>query len=487
MPINESPELIHSLERFSDILSEADIQAILSIQEQDLPTGIRINPLKGDPKPSIEDLASRYGWQTEPVSFCENGWVIHESNISPGKTIEHRMGQYYLQDAASMVPVSLFSSAPPNPLVLDMASSPGGKATHLIDRMEDKGFIIANDASAGRISALRFVLTTWGGINQVITQFPGENFGRWFPETFDRVLLDAPCSMESLRPTLNHPARSTTFDERLRLQSRQVELLISGLSALKSGGEMVYATCSLAPEEDEAVLDAVMKAYPSTFSIKDVSDKFSFHTPGLNNFEGQQFSPSLTNSLRLWPHLTGMSGFFCALLVKNKPLHLPAETPPQRDFSKTDLQPLPSNLLKILTERFQDDFGLDLNEIVIDYQLDLFSRFDQLFLIPRAYLEQFSTLPYAYIGMPLGKWNGEDFEPSHPFICRFGHRFTTGKISISETYIDQWIAGRDIRHPKTGIAPNGQYLLVTDPSGRNLGLGRLLPKRLRNLLPRQAI
>lgn len=487
MPVNDSPELMHSLQRFSNILTEAEIQSILSIQEEALPTGIRINILKGDPNMAIEDLSSRYGWQTEPVPFCENAWVIHGSEISPGKTIEHRMGQYYLQDAASMVPVSLFSNECPNPIVLDMASSPGGKTTHLIDRTQDKGFIIANDASVGRIPALRSVLTTWGGINQVVTQYPGENFGRWFPETFDQVLLDAPCSMESLRSAPNHPARSTTSDERLRLQARQIELLISGLSALKTGGEMVYATCSLAPEEDEAVLESVLKAFPGTFSITDRSDKFSFHTRGLTEFNGQHYSPSLQNSLRLWPHLTGMSGFFCALLTKNKPISRQSETPPQRDFSKTDLQPTTPDLYTQVNQQFEENYGFCLHGILHDYRLEIYSRYDQLFLIPRAYLDHFSFLPYTYIGMPLGKWNAKDIEPSHPFISRFGHLFKVGKITISESYVDQWIAGRDIRHPETTLPPRGQYLLITDASGRNLGLGRLLPKRLRNLLPRQSI
>lgn len=487
MPVNDSHELAHSLERFSNILSETDIQSILSIQEQPLPTGIRINPLKGHPKVTIENLSLRYGWQTEPVSFIENAWVILKSDISPGNTIEHRMGQYYLQDPASMIPVSLFSESKPNPLVLDLASSPGGKSTHLIDRMEDTGFIIANDASAGRIPALRSVLSTWGGINQVITQYPGENFGRWFPEAFDRVLLDAPCSMESLRPTANHPARSTTSDERLRLQARQIELLVSGLSVLKTSGEMVYATCSLAPEEDEAVIDSVMRTYPGAFSIKKVSDKFNFHAPGLNAFEGQHFSPSIRNSLRLWPHLTGMSGFFCALLVKNHSVGLPVETPPKRDFSKTGLKPITPDLSKRVMAQFRENYDLKLSGILSKYKLELFSRFDQLFLIPQAYIENFVSLPYAYIGMPLGKWNDKDFEPSHPFISRFGSFFKSGKIKISEEYVDQWIAGRDIRHPDTALLPHGQYLLVTDPLGRNLGLGRLLPKRLRNLLPRQSI
>jgi 16S rRNA (cytosine1407-C5)-methyltransferase len=126
--------LTDSLSRFVGTLTVEEIQQILDLQSQPLPTGIRINPLKSDdPKATIQALSERYGWQTKPIPFYENAWTIHSAQSSPGTTIEHRMGAYYLQDAASMVPVSLFDLDDPHPLILDMAASPGGKTTHLID------------------------------------------------------------------------------------------------------------------------------------------------------------------------------------------------------------------------------------------------------------------------------------------------------------------------------------------------------------------
>lgn len=121
------------------------------------------------------------------------------------------------------------------------------------------------------------------------------------------------------------------------------------------------------------------------------------------------------------------------------------------------------------------------------YHLELYQRHEQLFLIPHRYLENFSTLPYSYIGMPIGRWVNDNLEPAHEFISRFGRQFTRGLIRIEDERVDQWIAGRDIRHPNTGLEPSGQYLLVTDETGRNLGLGKLLPKRLRNMLPRGSV
>lgn len=488
MSLQQSQKLRTSLERFSDILSDQDIEEILAIQDQPLSPGIRLNQLKVDPQEEIERLAEFYNWKVQPIPFCEQGWTILEAVESPGTTIEHRMGQYYLQDAASMVPVSIFEFRESHPLILDMAASPGGKTTHLIDRSGDHGFIIANDSSKGRIPALRSVLTNWGGINRIITQYPGELFGEWFPETFDMILLDAPCSMENLRPTPSHPLRETTADERLRLQERQVQLLMSALSALKVGGQLVYATCSLAPEEDEAVFQKVIDAFPGSFMIQDAALKFPYQAPGLTQFGGEKFHPDLAHTLRLWPHLKGMSGFYCGLLVKTKPTTFRQSEPPARDLEKTDLSPLSAIIQKNVIDVILGQYGFQLDVLLNQYHLALHKRFDQLFLIPETYLKQFPTLPFEQIGMQLGQWQNGQFRPSHEFVSRFGHHFTGGKIVLeNDEAVVQWIAGRDIRHPITDMPAQGQYLLVSDVHNRNLGIGKLLPKRLRNMLPRQSI
>lgn len=476
-----------SLERFAGILTKADIQQIRDIQSETLPTGIRINPLKAKPQSAIQALADRYSWQVKPIPFCKNAWLIDSAGYPPGKTIEHRLGEYYLQDAASMVPVSLMEFSQSRPLILDMAASPGGKTTHLIDRTHDRGFILANDASQSRIPALRSVLSNWGGINLAVTNFPGESFGSWFPEVFDMVLLDAPCSMENLRPSPNHPLRETSQAERLRLQERQVQLLISGLQALKIGGQIVYATCSLAPEEGEAVINRVLEAFNDDISIENVSDKLAFTAPGLAAFGDETYDPALVHSLRLWPHKTGMSGFFCARLKKHNAIACSPESPPQRDFSRTHLKPANQALCDQICEQLTADYGFDLCEYMKDYRVELYCRHEGVFLIPTAYLNAFKTLPFEFIGMCMGQWTKNKLQPSHEFISRFGNQFTKGFLQIDVKQVDSWTAGRDIRHPDTDLKPAGQFLLVVDEDGRNLGMGKLLPKRLRNMLPRTSI
>ena len=111
--------------------------------------------------------------------------------------------------------------------------------------------------------------------------YPGERFGSWFPVTFDKVLLDAPCSGESLRTAERRKTQPVSAKERQALHRRQVELLDSAFRALKPGGEVVYATCSLAPEEDEAVLDALLNLYPHQAMVEVIDDLLPTPAPAL--------------------------------------------------------------------------------------------------------------------------------------------------------------------------------------------------------------
>jgi NOL1/NOP2/fmu family ribosome biogenesis protein len=163
------------------------------------------------------------------------------------------------------------------------------------------------------------------------------------------------------------------------------------------------------------------------------------------------------------------------------------ETPPNRNFSSTHLEPLKKDVEIQIIDQIETNYGLDLEKVLEAHALKLFQRFDQLFLIPQKYTDHFITLPYEYIGMPLGQRHQNSLIPSHAFASRFGREFTRGKIVIEESHVGMWVSGRDIRHPQTEQTLEGQYLLVNDQDGRNLGLGKLLPKRLRNMLPRGLI
>ena len=160
------------LERYRDFLSAAEFEQLLQAVLRPLPPAIRINTLKIAVDAARHTWPAWYGWQVQPVVFCDTGWQVSGGDVA--KTLEHKMGFYYIQDAASMLPGEMFSFEQDVPLILDMAAAPGGKTTHLACKTGDRGLVIANDANSRRIPPLRAKLQDWGAMNVAIANYPGE-------------------------------------------------------------------------------------------------------------------------------------------------------------------------------------------------------------------------------------------------------------------------------------------------------------------------
>ncbi|WP_299026342.1 hypothetical protein [uncultured Thermanaerothrix sp.] len=485
-PFSMERALEEALARFRPLLSAEEWQALLEELKRPLAPALRLNPLKVNPA-EVHMWAEWYGWRLQPVPFCPTGWQVVESAYPVSQTIEHRLGYYYIQDAASMLPVELFDFPPDaRPLILDMAASPGGKTTHLVARTNDRGLVIANDSSHERLTALRLVLQTWGGINLAITGFPGERWGGWYPETFDAVLLDAPCSMQSLRPLESHPMRPISQGEQRRLAQRQVALLLSGLRALRVGGQMVYATCTLAPEEDEAVLEAALQRHPGTFEIESVDDRLPAPAPALEATPEHRFPPQVRRAVRLWPHRFHTAGFFAARLRKVAPV--PSESgmtsPPQTRTRLTWLRP--SEMREVL-EALKRDYGLDMQPLFEVQVAGLVRREDYLYAAPRAFEAYFGALPVVSLGLPLLEATPEGWVLTHEGVARFGRQCQHGRVILPAEMVTPWLRGEDVPLVIRPPWPKTRVVIVTDVHGRVLGRGRVQRTQLKNLLPRRVV
>lgn len=471
-----------ALEKFQPLLLPADFELLLAELEKPLYPSLRVNQIKHEAGGGLPAMVERYGWHTRPIPYCSIGNWVTESVTPISKTIEHLLGYYYIQDAASMLPVELFDINPSDhPLVLDMAASPGGKTTHLVDRTQDLGLVVANDSSASRLQALKLVLQNWSAASQVITAYAGERLGSWFPAQYDLVLLDAPCSMQGLRSTENHPMRPITPREQTSLANRQQRLLESALQAVKPGGQVVYSTCTLTPEENEGVLDGLLKQYPSSFSVIDLSERLQ--APALLEADGLRFDPQVAGAARLWPHRYGTSGFFAALLTKSAEMPVETRQPPTRDFYKTGLQPMGRCEQAHLVALHQDEYGFDLAPFLEQHQLALYQREERLFALPERWLKQFASLPYFSIGMHLGDLSTDGFVPSLQWVSRCFSAFTSGTHAIPDDLVSAWLRGEDLPLDLSAQFRPGSVIAVCDASRRLLGKGRVNPGRLKNQLP----
>jgi 16S rRNA (cytosine1407-C5)-methyltransferase len=482
---NTQSPLEVSLLRIKSLLSDQEFGSLLDELKQPLKSAIRLNQLKVKPE-IIDQWKKAYGWQLEQVPFCKTGFQVNKAETLPSQTLEHRMGMFYIQDAASMLPVELFSfEDDPHPLILDLAASPGGKTTHLIGNSNDQGFVLANDSSRERIQALRIVMQNWGGVNCAISCFPGEKFGQWFPETFDQVLLDAPCSMEGLRSTEAHPLRPISDRERLSLARRQEALLESALQAVRVGGQFVYSTCTLAPEEDESVIDHLLRKYTEQIRI-DPNPLPTQIPPALTQYNSTQYLPEVAQAIRLWPYQFHTAGFFAARFTKVDSINHQVSILPERSLEDAGWNALESEDENAIISEFMNVYGCDLRALLERYDLTLWQRGATLYLFPGRYLQNFNGLPVQSLGMVLAEKKENGNLPSHEFCSRFFREFHNNIFQISESDAARWLMGSDL--PQGLIrAEIGKYILLANEMNRFIGLGKVNRDRIKNLLPRRLI
>jgi 16S rRNA (cytosine1407-C5)-methyltransferase len=259
-------------------------------------------------------------------------------------------------------------------------------------------------------------------------------------------------------------------------------LLTSAAKALKPGGELVYSTCTLAPEEDEAVVNALLNLAPNAFQINKIPLGIS-ESSGLKSFEDQTFHPTLENSWRVWPHTFETNGFFAVLLTKIADFSSDASQPPARPFSATGFAPVPASQLAVFDAQILDLYGVSLIPHFTQSGLMLHQRGSNLHLIPQANHENFPSLPYHSLGMPFGKIYHGELALSVELINRFGNLFNANIWTIPADKVAQWLSGQDLRNLNFQGLRMGSVVIIRDELGRNLGAGKLSANRLRNLLP----
>jgi len=228
-----------------------------------------------------------------------------------GNLPEHSLGYFYVQEAASMIP-PIALQPEPNDIILDMAAAPGSKTTQLASMMNNHGIIIANDITHTRLKSLTINLQRCGVSNTIITLMKGHKFNI----QADKILLDAPCSgTGAIRKSL----KTITIwnpDVIKRLAGQQRQLLQTAFNCLKPQGILVYSTCSIAPEENEAVVDFLLKNNTDA-SLESVKIPGLKTSPVVLEYENKQFSPELKQCIRIWPQDNDTEGFFIARIKKN--------------------------------------------------------------------------------------------------------------------------------------------------------------------------
>ncbi|MEK6939941.1 MAG: NOL1/NOP2/sun family putative RNA methylase, partial [Nanoarchaeota archaeon] len=225
---------------------------------------IRVNTLLSSVKDVKKSIEAK-GWKLTPIPWCKEGfWIEHDERRDVGNLLEYHIGKIYVQEAASMIP-PLVLQPQPGDLVLDMAASPGSKTTQMAAMMKNEGLIVANDYKGDRLQSLGINLQRSVTTNCLITLMRGQGIKEM---QFDKMLLDAPCSgtgtiRKSLKTISIWNAGMIT-----KLAREQKELIEVAFANLKPGGEMVYSTCSVEPEENEGVVNYLLEKFEEAEIVK---------------------------------------------------------------------------------------------------------------------------------------------------------------------------------------------------------------------------
>ena len=302
------------IEMFLTIFSPDEMVEFLESNENPRPLVIRTNTLKARRRELAKALTSR-GVSLEPLAEWSNvGLKVFESTVPIGATPEYLAGHYILQSASSFAP-ALALDPQPNEKVLDMASAPGGKTSYVAQLMRNTGLIIANDFKRDRINATVANLARLGVRNTIHCCHDG----RQFPAIvggFDRVLLDAPCSGLGVIQRDPSVKLSRTTEDINATAKLQKELILAAIDSVdhksKTGGVIVYSTCSISCQENEMVVQYALEKR----DVKILESGLEFGRPGLTRYQEHVFHPSMKLCKRLYPHVHNMDGFFVVKLKK---------------------------------------------------------------------------------------------------------------------------------------------------------------------------
>jgi 16S rRNA C967 or C1407 C5-methylase (RsmB/RsmF family)/NOL1/NOP2/fmu family ribosome biogenesis protein len=276
---------------------EEEFQDFLTSIEKSIPRTIRI---KSGMEQQVKQNLESDGWILTPTHIDRVYSMDRREDFDPferrlGFSLDHLVGNFYIQELAAAHPVDILADSQVSDkefLILDLAASPGGKTTQLAEYYPNS-FIIANEPTRERIPQLLQNLDRMRTPNVGVTLYPGQ-YWKHLGETFDRILLDAPCSGEGTLYKWTDAVKHWHLKNIKEISRLQTKLLDASLHALKVGGEMIYSTCALNLLENEWVVDAMYEKYGHAFEIL-FQKKF-------------------------WPHIDGTGGFFITKIRKTRSL-----------------------------------------------------------------------------------------------------------------------------------------------------------------------
>lgn len=267
--------------------------------------GFRVNT----DKISLEDFEKINIFSEEKIPYVENGFYLNYDKI--GNHPYHHAGMIYVQEPGAMAPAECVEIEE-DWKILDMCAAPGGKSTQLKNKLSDKGILVSNEIIPSRCKILTGNIERLGLRNSVTTCMDTSKLAKTFPDTFDLIMVDAPCSGEGMFRK-EEIAIDEWSEENVKMcAKRQQEILENACICLKDGGYIIYATCTFSLEENEMTVDAFLQSHPE-FELVKVKDAVIENTSDGIFFDGCQ-TENISFARRFYPHKSKGEGQFMAVL-----------------------------------------------------------------------------------------------------------------------------------------------------------------------------
>lgn len=365
--------------------------------------GIRINTLKITP----EDFEKICPFSIKRVPWIKNGYYYNMED-QPSKHPYYYAGLYYIQEPSAMTPASLLPIEKGDK-VLDLCAAPGGKSTELGAKLQGHGLLVSNDISNSRAKALLKNIELFGIRNALVLSEAPSKLVDYFPEYFDKILIDAPCSGEGMfrkSPAIMKNWEQYGVEYYNKLQK---EIILQAAKMLKPGGYMLYSTCTFSPEENEGTISYLLEHYPEFHVVNALPEEDKQKQLGIS-YDGFDFgrpewgngNEELKHCLRLWPHKIHGEGHFVTLLYKEAKDNLYQAPSFSRDLKaiERDKKLLSGEALEFI------------KELRFPYKPELLAvHDDRVYLLPDG-LPNLKGLRILRQGLLIGEMKKQRFEPS---------------------------------------------------------------------------
>lgn len=437
-------------------LLQDDFDNYIKCYEEGRWYGLRVNTKKI----SVEDFLKICPFELEPIPWIENGFYYDGERMSPAKHPYYFAGLYYLQEPSAMTPASRLP-VEPGDRVLDICAAPGGKATELGARLRGQGVLVANDISNSRAKGLLKNIEVFGiGNALVISEEPGK-LCEYFPEYFDKILIDAPCSGEGMFRKDAKMMKAWEEHGPEYFSRLQKSIITQAARMLKPGGMLLYSTCTFDPMENEGTI-AYLKQECPEFEICSMKGYEGF-SQGFADLFGMQ-DPELSQTVRIWPHKMQGEGHYLALLKKGEAVR---ELPKVR--KKKTAGKIPDELSSFLKDvRWDVDVS----------RLEIYS--EKVYYMPED-VPKVTGLRFLRTGLYLGDIKKNRFEPSQSFaMCLKAEEYAhTICLAAIDDRVIRYLKGETIDVSDLALsAEKGWQLVLVD--GYPLGWGKLSGGILKN-------